>query len=113
VDIPRFVVDGCHLRNIYPVNYEKTIEHARKQTEYSRAVEHLDEIEERWSRITTCAEYSYYDIRKDILLTDIKILIRCCVMFLNRIAAMEDLVKHKKPKKGGRAPRVIRLPGDE
>ena len=94
----------------YPINYDKTIEAARKHTEMGRALEHLDDIEERWHRLTECEEYSWEDIKKDTLLNDMRTLIRCAVLLINKVAELEALVRHRKNKKPHREPKLIRNP---
>lgn len=99
--------------NDYPVNYLKTLMHAKKQTELSRAIECIDEIEGRWVHLTTCEGYSFRDLRKDILLTDITILLRSCITFINKIAELEMLMQHKKPTALLRAAKKIALPMED
>jgi hypothetical protein len=101
------------MTNDYPVNYEKTIAHAKKQTEIGRAIECIDEIENRWVHLTSCEGYSFRDLRKDILLTDITILLRSCIVFINKIAELEILVQHKKPTMLLRAAKKIALPMED
>jgi len=97
----------------YPVNYEKTLEHAKRQTEVGVAIESIDEIEGRWARVSACDGYSYRDIRKDILMSDMVMLLKCCVTFINKIAEQEELIKHRKPRKMLRQLKKITLPLEE
>ncbi|MDD5547143.1 MAG: hypothetical protein PHO67_08335 [Candidatus Omnitrophica bacterium] len=96
--------------NDYPVNYEKTLAHAKKQTEVNNAIESIDEIENRWVHLSSCEGYSMYDLKKEILLTDITILLRCCIVFINKIAEQEQLIKRQKPCKLLRQAKKIALP---
>jgi hypothetical protein len=98
---------GSHL---YPINYDPTIQEARRLTKMGRALEHLDDIEERWHRLSHCEEYTWNDIKKETLLEDIETLIRCSVLLINRVAELESLVKHKKYQGPKREPKVIRRP---
>jgi len=94
----------------YPVNYEKTLAAAKKQTEVCIAIEQIDEIENRWVHISACEDYSLYDLKKDMLLSDIRILLQSCIVFINKIAEQEALIKHQKPSKLLRQAKKISLP---
>lgn len=83
----------------YPVNYEKTLFKARQHAEIGKAISNVDEIEDKWVRISQGGEYSLYEIKKEALLDDIVMLLRACITLINRIADLEQLVRHRKPNK--------------
>jgi len=94
------VVEG----HAYPVNYEKTVEAAKREVEYGVAVSSLDDIERRWVRLMAGEDYHMSDIKKDLLIGDIRELIRCCCVFVNKVAELDALVHHRKFKGERRAP---------
>lgn len=96
--------------NDYPVSYERTLERAKRDSAMGIAIKEIDEIEERWVRVTTCEGYSLRDLRKDVLLTDITILLKCCVTFINKVAELDALAHHRRPAKLLRAAKRIALP---
>lgn len=96
--------------NDYPVNYQKTLAQAKKQSEIQRAMEYINEIEDRWARVSACEGYSFRDLKKNVLLTDITILLRCCITLLNKVIEQEALIKHQKPQTLMRIAKRISLP---
>jgi hypothetical protein len=94
----------------YPANYNNTIEQAHKEVEIGVAKTSIDEIEERWVRVTSCEGYTMHDLRKEVLLEDIEELLRCAVVFINKIDELATLLQHRKPKKPGRIPKALKLP---
>jgi hypothetical protein len=91
----------------YPVNYEKTLEAAKREAEYGVALGSLDDIERRWVRLMVGEDYCMADIKKDTLISDIKELVRCCIVFINKVAELEALSQHRKFKGVRRKPRPI------
>jgi hypothetical protein len=92
----------------YPVNYDKTLAAAKREAEIGLAIEELDQIEDRWVRLTTGEDYCMADMKKDTLICDIRELVQCCVTFINRIGELEALVKGKKFKGPRRVAKEIR-----
>lgn len=98
----------CHD---YPINYAKSLAQAHQQVELPNAIEVVQEIEDRWVRISKHEEYSLADLKRDALLCDIRALLRCSIIFINRIIEQEALLKHHKPDpKMMRQVREIALP---
>ena len=88
------VIDG----QTYPVNYEKTLENAKRETAIPVAIECVDEVERRWVNLLNGVDYCMADLKKETLMSDIEILLMCCVTFINRIDELSALVQHKKWK---------------
>ena len=82
----------------YPINYEKTLILAKKEAAIGKAIEAVDDIEDRWSRITNCEEYTIAEINKNMLICDIKTLIECNITFINKIGELEALLRRQRPK---------------
>ena len=98
------VIDGQN----YPVNYEKTLEAAKREVIIGVAVECVDEVERRWVNLLNGVNYCMADIKKETLMSDIETLLMSCVAFINRIDELSALVHHKKWK--GPARELRRLP---
>jgi len=94
----------------YPGLYEKTRIEAKKQSELAVAIETIDDIEDRWERISNADGYSMHDIRRDVLLGDLVMLLKCCVLFVNKIVELEAVVKRQAPKVKPRRPKKIEIP---
>jgi hypothetical protein len=82
----------------YPINYERTLEIAKREAAFGKAVEDAEEIERRWTRISQCEEYTLADLNKKTLLDDIAILLQATLIFLNKIDELKALSEHRKPK---------------
>lgn len=91
----------------YPVNYDKTLAAAKREAEIGVAIEELDQIEDRWVRLMEGEDYCMADIKKDLLISDIRTLVGCCVTFINKIGELEALVHGKKFKGPRRSPKEI------
>jgi len=93
----------------YPINYEKTLELAKKEAAFGKAVEDTEEIERRWTRIAEGSGYCVSDIRKETLMDDIAILLCASVVFMNKIDELKALSEHRKPKPPTRLPKKLKL----
>jgi len=82
----------------YPINYEKTLEIAKRESIFGVAVDDVEEIERRWTRIAKGEEYSLADLKKETLLDDIAVLLRCAAVFLNKVDELQALAEHRNPK---------------
>jgi hypothetical protein len=91
----------------YPISYEKTLEIAKHEAEFGGAVEDVEEIERRWSRIATGQEYTLADLRKETLMDDIAVLLKACAIFLNKVDEQTALAQHRKPGEPKRKPEKI------
>ncbi len=82
----------------YPISYEKTLEIAKKEAMFGGAIQDAEEVERRYRRIIEATEYSLADLKKEMLLCDISTLLRCCIVFLDKVDEMTALAQHRKPK---------------
>lgn len=91
----------------YPISYEKTLELAKKEAAFGKAVEDAEEIERRWTRIAEGDGYCVADIRKETLMDDIAVLLCAAVVFMNKIDELKALAEHRRPKPPSRQPKKI------
>ena len=95
----------------YPITYKKTLDKAHEQVAVSKAIEVINDIEDRWVRLSTAEGYTFRDIKRDALLCDIRDLLKCSIVFINEIAKLEALLHHRAPsRKMIRQAKEIALP---
>ena len=82
----------------YPISYEKTLELAKREAAFGRAVEDAEEIERRYVRITTGEDYTIADIRKETLMDDIAIMLCAFAVAMNKVDELKALSEHRNPK---------------
>ena len=82
----------------YPISYEKTLELAKKEAMFGGAIQDAEEVERRYRRIAEAEEYSLVDLKKEMLLCDIATLLRCVIVFLDKVDEMTSLAQHRNPK---------------